>query len=445
MSTHPSFSVFRTTFLLLCASCVQHTFASVGILDSDTLLPPNSNGPQKPILPSHNIKNDFESPWSHKPICARSTSLSSPGKKYCVYTSNLTGPAGMSMIVSPSIAAEAAPLLNDNPLDNFLTLDQAEQLYSGNPPYKVVEIEGKGMGVIATRPIAKFETIMVDQAAVVVALNIEKMVGKKEARRLLHTAVEQLRVPGEVRGLSGEHKASSEGDAKEGEQGKIEEDVMLTNAFGSEIAGIDCRALFPLISRINHACNPNAFVLFSRAGISMAVKAYRPIAPGEELSISYITLGQPSRNRAAALARWGFSCTCPLCSLADHEKQHSDILRSLISQSEGKILELAQAGRLDDAIALTEESIQMIEEEQQEHFLTDSYALLAKLWLVKGDRGRAEVEARKSFDRLVQMGFLGNGVGNSEREWEEWDLEGFLEVVGEGMVAVVPPKPEDAV
>lgn len=38
--------------------------------------------------------------------------------------------------------------------------------------------------------------------------------------------------------------------------------------------------------RINHACNPNSFVLFSRAGISMAIKAYRDIEEGEEISIS---------------------------------------------------------------------------------------------------------------------------------------------------------------
>jgi hypothetical protein len=132
--------------------------------------------------------------------------------------------------------------------------------------------------------------------------------------------------------------------------------------------------------------------------------------------------------------------TCPLCSLTGDAKKHSDILRTLIHQSESKILQLAQSGKISDAISLTEESIDMIIEEKQEHFLTDSWALLAKLWLVKGDRGKAEVEARKSFDLLVQMGFLGNGA-----DWADWELEQFLEIVGEGMMAVVPPRPEDAI
>jgi hypothetical protein len=171
----------------------------------------------------------------------------------------------------------------------------------------------------------------------------------------------------------------------------------------------------------------------------MAVKAYRDILPGEELSVSYISLGQPLRQRKAALARWGFTCTCPLCSLTGDAQKHSDILRQLIHQSESKILELAQTGKLDDAIALAEESIDMIIDEKQEHFLTDSYALLAKLWLVKGNRGRAEVEARKSFELLVKMGFLGQ-----QAKWADWGLEQFLDIVGEGMTAVVPPKPAGA-
>lgn len=255
MFSHPSFPRLRSTFLLvICTTHLHGIHASVGVVNPDTLLPPTPNihNPQnqKPLLSTHNHHNDHESPWSHDPFCVRSTSISTMGRKYCVYTSNLTGPAGMSLIMEPQKAEEAAPLLNENPLDNFLSRTQAEQLYLGKPdrPYKVVQIPGKGMGVLATRLIAQYETIMVDQASVVVALNVEKMVGKAEARKMLYKAVQQLRVPGEVRGLSGEHHAGSEGDAVEGEVGKLEEDVMLTNSFGSQVADVDCRALFPLIS-----------------------------------------------------------------------------------------------------------------------------------------------------------------------------------------------------
>jgi SET domain-containing protein len=38
--------------------------------------------------------------------------------------------------------------------------------------------------------------------------------------------------------------------------------------------------------RINHACNPNAFVMFSKQGVSMGIKAYRAIEAGEEITVS---------------------------------------------------------------------------------------------------------------------------------------------------------------
>lgn len=244
---------------LLCLSThllIQHTTASVGIVGIDDLLHQKD---QQVIAPADaSSSSSDESPWTHTPYCKKSTSLSTPGKKYCVYTSNNTGPTGISLIASPRMVAEAAPLLDDNPLSNFLTPRQAEELYLGNePPYKVVEIEGKGMGVVATRRIKRFETVMVDQASVVVDLELEKALDKKANLGLLSRAVKQLRAPGVVLDLSKEHnsggkKKSSGEDGGEGdeeiEEGRREEDVMLTNSFGSEVAGVKCRALFPLIS-----------------------------------------------------------------------------------------------------------------------------------------------------------------------------------------------------
>ncbi|KAF1954919.1 hypothetical protein CC80DRAFT_474957 [Byssothecium circinans] len=256
-----------------------------------------------------------------------------------------------------------------------------------------------------------------------------------------------------------EDVGKSEEERGEEEEGRLEEDVMLTNAFGSEIAGTKCRALYPLISRINHHCNPNAFVLFSRAGISMAVKASRDIEEGEELSISYITHGQPSPHRHRALSRWGFTCTCSLCTLPAAQKTASDMRRTLIAQSTDKITDLWESGKPMDAIVLAEESIEMIRDEGLVHLLPDEYALVAKLWLLvarakegrvregkgkgeggKGKGGVAEREreeaerwARLSWEMLGGMGFLGY-------EWEEslgFEMEAFLELVGEGMREVV--------
>lgn len=57
--------------------------------------------------------------------------------------------------------------------------------------------------------------------------------------------------------------------------------------------------------------------------------------------------------------------------------------------------------------------------------LTDSYAMLAMLWLEKGHREKAEVYGRKTQQLLGDLGFLGVG-----EEKETWRLETLLSNIG---------------
>jgi len=59
--------------------------------------------------------------------------------------------------------------------------------------------------------------------------------------KLLKIAVDRLIAPGMIRDMS------TKGEVEEGEGG-LEESVMKTNAFGSTVADVSTRALFPLIS-----------------------------------------------------------------------------------------------------------------------------------------------------------------------------------------------------
>ncbi|KAF2114599.1 hypothetical protein BDV96DRAFT_647294 [Lophiotrema nucula] len=409
--------------------------ADLGAVQIEELL--HAKIQQHILNPSASTQKIIQSPWSHNAYCKRSSDLSTAGKKFCVYTSDTTGPHGVSIIASPETAAKVAEsrLLDNDPLESFRNSHENEDQFVNDPLYEVKEIEGKGMGVIATRKIKKFETVMVDQASILEDIDAVKALGKKDEKSILALAVKQLKSPNAVTELSADHGNQVEKDLNL-KDGGLEADVMYTNAFGSDIAGKKMRALFPLISRINHACSPNTFVLFSRAGISMAIKAYRDIEPGEELSISYLTLGQTFARRQDALKhKWGFTCTCKLCSLPHAERVASDIRQTLIKQTETKILELWEEGKHKEALGLAEESIEMIKEEGLDHFVPDQYALLAKLWLLLGKRKKAEEIGKKSWELLRQMGYLGTG------EEFAWDLDNFLNMVGDGALkAVVEPR-----
>ncbi|ORY73105.1 hypothetical protein BCR35DRAFT_307372 [Leucosporidium creatinivorum] len=78
-------------------------------------------------------------------------------------------------------------------------------------------------------------------------------------------------------------------------------------------------SISPLVALINHACLPNAVVVFPSYHTSsnpqpMRVVAIRDIKPGEELLTSYVDLGLPLRRRKAQLREsYHFECTCALC------------------------------------------------------------------------------------------------------------------------------------
>ncbi|KAI4622784.1 uncharacterized protein J4E87_005877 [Alternaria ethzedia] len=358
-----------TLAIIVLQLALQHASATVGVLDIDDLLQPDLQ--QHLFAPSEDYPY---APWSHKPYCMTSSYLPTLGQKYCVYTSNTTGPHGLSLIFPPRSAHLASEYLDDNPLNNFLTQKDAERLYLGGQSWKIVDIPGKAKGVVATRKITMYETFMVDQAAVVVDMGAEKALNEAENKKLMKRAVDQLLVPAMIRDMSSAHAGENHEGGNDGddeEEGSLEEAIMKTNAYGNLLLGI------------------------------------------------------PFQKRQSLIKRWGFKCTCSLCSLPADERQASDLRRTMITQAEEKIMELAKAYKLDEAIALAEESVELIKDEGVWSMLTDEYAMLAMLWLEKGDKEKAEAYGEKTHRLLSDLGFLGIG-----EDREAWKLETLLKNIG---------------
>ncbi|RKP34220.1 hypothetical protein BJ085DRAFT_5041, partial [Dimargaris cristalligena] len=68
---------------------------------------------------------------------------------------------------------------------------------------------------------------------------------------------------------------------------------------------------YPLASLLNHACLPNCVAMFAPGGQLLAV-ALEDIAPGQEITISYVDAISPYESRRTALRRkYHFTCQCP--------------------------------------------------------------------------------------------------------------------------------------
>ncbi|CUG86101.1 Hypothetical protein, putative [Bodo saltans] len=85
--------------------------------------------------------------------------------------------------------------------------------------------------------------------------------------------------------------------------------------------GPQARCLFGLVSMLEHSCQPNAALVWHRTStleendaMVIEVRALRPIAVGEHLSISYIPTVLPREERQALLwKRYWFHCQCSRC------------------------------------------------------------------------------------------------------------------------------------
>jgi hypothetical protein len=78
-------------------------------------------------------------------------------------------------------------------------------------------------------------------------------------------------------------------------------------------------ALYPAVARINHACAPNVRARVADCGWALRIVALAPLAPGDELRLSYVDAEEPAAERAAHLrARFLFDCACgaPECASA---------------------------------------------------------------------------------------------------------------------------------
>ncbi|NP_001290697.1 histone-lysine N-methyltransferase SMYD3 [Esox lucius] len=74
--------------------------------------------------------------------------------------------------------------------------------------------------------------------------------------------------------------------------------------------------LYPSMSLLNHDCRPSCVMLFQ--GKTLQLRAIRDIQPTEEVTISYIGVLLPTRERQTQLMeQYHFSCQCGLCSTAE--------------------------------------------------------------------------------------------------------------------------------
>lgn len=123
----------------------------------------------------------------------------------------------------------------------------------------------------------------------------------------------------------------------------------------------------------------------------------------------------PFGERQRALeSRWGFKCTCELCSAAEAEIEASDRRRERIRAVRQDVLECVQRRDFHSAIELNEELVGLIVKENMAPHLGEHYEVLARLYLAATDLKNAKKYARLALSELEANG--GSDVYDSIEE-----------------------------
>lgn len=194
-------------------------------------------------------------PWSYPPWCpdmdasSPSSSSNAPLNRHrastrpCLYTSTtFRGGHGLSLFAVPSAAASVAAALDDGlvPLaarEHASSSQNSEWANVAYVPYTIAELPGRGKGVVARRRIAKWDVVLVDSPALVAPADFLERFTVARRREVLQRAIDQL--PSHQR-VEIERELAATGD------GERIFDVLKTNIFNVDIAGVSHIGLFPL-------------------------------------------------------------------------------------------------------------------------------------------------------------------------------------------------------
>ena len=181
-----------------------------------------------------------------------------------------------------------------------------------HPPYTILPIPGKGFGAVATRDI-EIGTLLIEEAPLFSMTNRKPWFQPSESfvndavERTIHTLSSTEQV--QFHDLHGYIPNVINDASKKLVPTALQ--IYSTNAYPM---GPDRSGIFPLISRLNSECKPNAHFNYDENRQRATIHAISPITKGSEIVNCYIGLYLSRVERRQYLQRsFGFHCTCPAC------------------------------------------------------------------------------------------------------------------------------------
>lgn len=231
--------------------------------------------------------------------------------------------------------------------------------------FDVCKIVGKGFGVVARRHLATGTRLMAEVP--LARLKSVTWASRAAAEVELDAVLAKLSQPAreDFFRLSQSGKHGSTQNA----MGTWLTNALPINYDDPSSPNADEAAVFATISRLNHSCSPSCHQEWNAALGMETVHVLRPVVPGEELTICYLSpAGRPRAERMAILQeKFGFECDCAVCLLSGESRRRSDAAqqalgRGLLSGDDDQEL-LGGGGASSTSAAAVDEKLRLLSQE----------------------------------------------------------------------------------
>ena len=128
-----------------------------------------------------------------------------------------------------------------------------------------------------------------------------------------------------------------------------------------------------------------------------------------------------AQRQSQLKARWGFTCTCSLCSASPDEIEESDLRRERIKELRDNVLVHINKRQFRHAIKGHKEMTKLVQKERLVSQTGEHHWVLTKLYAAAGDRENTIKYAKMAYAELKR-----NQQGGTEMEDTMKELKQFL-------------------
>lgn len=215
------------------------------------------------------------------------------------------------------------------------------------PPFRVGPLDGKGIGVVASRDIKAGELLSSEAPVVYWDSNDSWLTRSRSIQKQFDGLPPQTRDA--VLELHDAHAVGGQ---------KTLGGIVSTNSHTKK--GTSAGVLCLECSRFNHSCVPNCEQSWNEDLQEVHIFASRDVRKGEELQIYYVDVRKSSEDRTSELLdKYRFCCDCPACTAADGA---SDRRRQRLLQLHHEV-ENAYGTAPQAGIQMAEEAMELFQEE----------------------------------------------------------------------------------